>query len=324
VFCICLAVWVGPARVAGEPAAGADAPGGTPFLELIEEAGVYLYPCGTCEATRALTLRSPSLAGEDVAYIQEMLAATGYLEGPGDGVFGPVTARAVAAFQEAHELEPTGEVDLVTWEALADAAESPGVASAPPAPTGFVSILIDTQKLSLTVFSNGEVWRKFTIAAGKSGTPTPLGEWRISNKGVWSGGFGTRWLGLSVPFARYGIHGTNKPRSIGSHASHGCIRMRNRDVEILFRWAGVGTPVKIVGRARTHFGEVPRTIRPGYVGSDVMALQKALKEHGLYRYGIDGRFEAGTLKALREFQWAMRMRVTGMADKATREVLGLP
>jgi len=43
----------------------------------------------------------------------------------------------------------------------------------------------------------------------------------------------------------YGIHGTNTPSSIGHNASHGCIRMRNRDVEQLFDMVAVGDAVEI-------------------------------------------------------------------------------
>ena len=56
---------------------------------------------------------------------------------------------------------------------------------------------------------------------------------------------GTRWLGLSKK--GYGIHGTNAPGSIGRNASHGCIRMRNRDVEELFELVAVGDMVELVG-----------------------------------------------------------------------------
>ena len=56
---------------------------------------------------------------------------------------------------------------------------------------------------------------------------------------------GTRWLGLSLK--GYGIHGTNGPCSIGRNASHGCIRMRNRDVEELFKMVAVGDQVELYG-----------------------------------------------------------------------------
>jgi hypothetical protein len=191
-------------------------------------------------------------------------------------------------------------------------------------PTGFVSLLIDTDKLTLTVFSDEEVWHRFSVAAGKAETPTALGEWRIANKGIWGGAFGSRWLGLSIPWATYGIHGTNRPGSIGSRASHGCVRMRNRDVIVLYGWVKVGTPVKVVGRPQAHFGEVPRTMRNSYIGSDVIRLQQVLREKGLYTGPIDGRFGGGTERALREFQWASFLPVTGVADQATRTALGLP
>ena len=43
----------------------------------------------------------------------------------------------------------------------------------------------------------------------------------------------------------YGIHGTDVPSSIGRAVSHGCIRVRNEDIETLFRIVGVGTPVYV-------------------------------------------------------------------------------
>jgi hypothetical protein len=43
----------------------------------------------------------------------------------------------------------------------------------------------------------------------------------------------------------YGIHGTDEPTSIGRAASHGCVRVRNEDAELLFRIVPIGTPVFI-------------------------------------------------------------------------------
>ena len=43
----------------------------------------------------------------------------------------------------------------------------------------------------------------------------------------------------------YGIHGTNSPRSIGKAKSHGCIRMRNSDVEELFELVDIGDVVEL-------------------------------------------------------------------------------
>ena len=43
----------------------------------------------------------------------------------------------------------------------------------------------------------------------------------------------------------YGIHGTNKPETVGRAVSHGCVRLRNQDIEALFEMVPVGTPVFI-------------------------------------------------------------------------------
>ena len=66
-------------------------------------------------------------------------------------------------------------------------------------------------------------------------------------------------MGLSVK--GYGIHGTNEPKSIGKAASHGCIRLRNKDVEELFGLVRVGDEVELLGQADANlialFGPVP-------------------------------------------------------------------
>jgi hypothetical protein len=51
---------------------------------------------------------------------------------------------------------------------------------------------------------------------------------------------------MGLGYKGYGIHGTNMPHSIGKAASHGCIRMRNHDVEELFELVQVGDPVDLV------------------------------------------------------------------------------
>ena len=52
-------------------------------------------------------------------------------------------------------------------------------------------------------------------------------------------------MGLSA--AGYGLHGTNVPNSIGKNASHGCIRLRNADIEQLFELLAVGDSVELHG-----------------------------------------------------------------------------
>ncbi|WP_179632112.1 L,D-transpeptidase [Clostridium peptidivorans] len=112
---------------------------------------------------------------------------------------------------------------------------------------GNYGIVINTKNLTLTLYSGNNVVKTYPVAVGKPSTPTPLGNFTIVNKIVNPGGpFGVRWMGLSIP--HYGIHGTNNPASIGTRASHGCIRMYNKDVLEIFNKVSIGTPVQIINQ----------------------------------------------------------------------------
>jgi LysM repeat protein len=113
----------------------------------------------------------------------------------------------------------------------------------PIAPTP-LSIAISIRTKTLSLYRYGRLFKTYPVATGKPTTPTPLGNFTIINKQVNPGGpFGTRWMGLSKP--HYGIHGNNNPPSIGTAASNGCVRLYNNDVEDLFNYVTVGTPVTI-------------------------------------------------------------------------------
>ncbi len=64
---------------------------------------------------------------------------------------------------------------------------------------------------------------------------------------------------MGLGYKGYGIHGTNRPTSIGKAASHGCIRMRNQDVEELFELVQVGDEVELTAEVSAElakaFGE---------------------------------------------------------------------
>jgi lipoprotein-anchoring transpeptidase ErfK/SrfK len=127
-------------------------------------------------------------------------------------------------------------------------------------------LLISTSANRLVFYRDGKVAKTYGVATGTGGYPTPHGQWRITAKRMnptwynpnseWSQGMpafippgprnplGTRALNLSASGIR--IHGTPDSWSIGTNASHGCIRMHMRDVEELFEQVEVGTPVLIV------------------------------------------------------------------------------
>jgi len=183
-------------------------------------------------------------------------------------------------------------------------------------------IAIDTDRRTLTVLVDGQPKRTLPCAVGKSLTRTPVGEWTIVDKGIdWGGGFGTRWLGLNVPWGIYGIHGTNKPATVGTAVSAGCIRLQNRDVEWLHSVVKIGTRVTIVG-ARQKVA-VERPLRRGQTGKEVLELQFALRQAGFEIDPVDGRFGSQTEQAVKAVQDFYDLPQTGRADKNVLSLLGL-
>ena len=90
------------------------------------------------------------------------------------------------------------------------------------------------------------------------------------------------WLGLNVPWGKFGIHGTLDPHSVGWASSHGCIRMNNSEVAELYKIVPVGTKVTIVDGVYGPFGKGFRDLKSGMYGADVMEIQKKLKELGFF------------------------------------------
>lgn len=187
-------------------------------------------------------------------------------------------------------------------------------------PKGKISIVIKIPSRILELHEDGNVYKKYRIAVGKSDTPSPIGEWIVDWKSYRDGDiFGTRFLALSVPWGGYGIHGTNQPWSIGRYASHGCIRMRNKDVEELYEWVPVGTPVRIEGQVSA----ISRTLKVGDMGPDVVKLQKKIRELGYYEGRADGFYNKDTEEAIKRFQHDKGLKATGVVDRKVLNLLGL-
>ena len=183
---------------------------------------------------------------------------------------------------------------------------------------------IDLDGKSLTMYENGEAIRQYPIAAGASGTPSPIGVFRVNSRFMPDmSGFGTRFLGLSVPWGSYGIHGTNRPESIGRNASHGCIRMRVKDIEALFPAVPNGTKVAISGGPYGPLGWGRRTLREGDRGADVRQLQLRLMQRGLLWGGADGVFGPATRKAVVAARKELNLSPGDQADPALQERLGM-
>ncbi|WOD41654.1 L,D-transpeptidase [Nodosilinea sp. E11] len=104
----------------------------------------------------------------------------------------------------------------------------------------------------------------YPIGIGRAGWETPTGTFQVrqmKTNPTWIHPFtderiangdsrnplGTRWVGFWTDgHVWVGLHGTSDATSIGTAASHGCIRMHNADVEALFSRIELGTPVRVV------------------------------------------------------------------------------
>lgn len=127
-------------------------------------------------------------------------------------------------------------------------------------------IVVSTSANTLKLYNKGKLTKQYGVATGTGGYPTPHGQFRITLKRMnptwvnpnsdWSKGMppyigpgpnnplGTRALNLNASGIR--IHGSPEAGSIGTNASHGCIRMLIPQSEELFEKVDVGTPVLIV------------------------------------------------------------------------------
>ena len=129
------------------------------------------------------------------------------------------------------------------------------------------TLVVDLSGLKLQLYDGLRLRKTYPVAAGQPQYPTPPGEWTVIDKvenptwvnpapDGWGAGLpasipggpsnplGTRAIYLDAPGIR--IHGTSSSSSIGTYASHGCVRMYMSDVEELYELVDVGATVHIV------------------------------------------------------------------------------
>jgi lipoprotein-anchoring transpeptidase ErfK/SrfK len=129
-------------------------------------------------------------------------------------------------------------------------------------------VVVSIPDRKLAVLEDGKILRVFQVAVGANVSPSPTGEFqiahRLTNPTYYHPGvvippgkdnpLGPRWVGLNQK--GFGIHGTNQPLSIGKAASHGCIRMRNREIAQFFELVSVGDTVSIRGERDEEVAQI--------------------------------------------------------------------
>jgi lipoprotein-anchoring transpeptidase ErfK/SrfK len=126
-------------------------------------------------------------------------------------------------------------------------------------------LTLDRSTFTLRLWEDLKLAKTYTVAVGMEGLETPEGLYAIQEKeenptwhvpdSSWAGSLAgqdippgpanpikARWMGI---FEGAGIHGTEETYSLGSAASHGCVRMAIPDVEELYDRVEVGTPIYI-------------------------------------------------------------------------------
>jgi hypothetical protein len=184
--------------------------------------------------------------GQDVEQLQEKLIELKFYSGEVSSVLDLATIEAVKRFQAEEGFEVTGVVDSQTLASLGP------------------RVLVNLSRCSLVLDRPGHELKRYSVAIGAPSFPTPPGKYKIVYKemnptwmppdSAWAkeaksippgpgNPLGTRWIGLDS--GSVGIHGTNADWSIGTAASHGCVRMHIPEVEELYELVEAGYPVYI-------------------------------------------------------------------------------
>ena len=182
-------------------------------------------------------------------------------------------------------------------------------------------ILINAASRILCLYDGDVRLRLYPVGLGKVSTPTPFGYYKILTKEIdppWidpsnpeyevpSGSdnpLGYRWMQFQ---GNYGIHGTDRPDSIGFYVSNGCVRMREADVEDLFDIVEIGTPVEItynrVVVEKADDGNVVYYIYPDGYGRqplDIKTVDSWLIPWGVSAFADDSEIEKAIYKSAGE------------------------
>jgi lipoprotein-anchoring transpeptidase ErfK/SrfK len=125
-----------------------------------------------------------------------------------------------------------------------------------------IHLLLKLGERRVYVYRGQKLLNKYPVAVGKKKWETPQGDWKVElmlkNPG-WTNfktgeqlapgpdnPLGERWIGFwNDGKDEIGFHGTTNLSSIGKAASHGCVRMSNRNVKEMYRLVKVGTVVRV-------------------------------------------------------------------------------
>lgn len=118
-------------------------------------------------------------------------------------------------------------------------------------------LVLDRRRFRLRLYRGCDLVKTVRVGIGTGKTPTPVGQFyltsliKLPDPGTLYGPYAYGLSGYSEVLEWWkfggiiGLHGTDDPSSIGKRSSHGCIRMRNRDIRALVKLLPLGTPIVI-------------------------------------------------------------------------------
>jgi lipoprotein-anchoring transpeptidase ErfK/SrfK len=123
-------------------------------------------------------------------------------------------------------------------------------------------LVLKLKERRVYAYQNDRVLASFPVAVGKKGWETPTGNFKVMQmienpqwRNPWNGKIsppgpksplGERWIGFWTNGKNYiGFHGTPGEHVMGQAVSHGCVRMRNKDVKALYEFVQMGIPVVV-------------------------------------------------------------------------------
>ena len=245
------------------------------------------------------TLRLGS-RGTAVLQLQQALNALGYDTNGADGKFGKGTERAVKAYQQANGLTADGKAGVKTLAQLYSGSSVSGSTS------GTASSEIYTAK------------NPNTLQSGDSGSKVTQLQNALKLLGFYTGGvdgkFGSGTKNAVIQFQRAngltadGLAGTKTQTLLYAQVNNGI---------------SGGTSSSGSSSSGTSSGTsgFTRTLRKGYTGADVIAVQQKLKELGFYSGSVDGVYCTGSIAAVKKFQQQNGLTADGLVGSRTYAAL---
>ncbi len=237
---------------------------------------------------RVLSVTSPFMQGADVLAVQRALAARGFNPGPIDGIYGPSTANAVEQFQASSGILITGQVCGPTYTALGIACVSVPPCPVPP------PITCRVLRVQSPFLSGQDVFavQHALVAAGFS------------------------------PGAIDGVYGPNTAAAVRAFQASRGLPVTGVVCGQTYVLLNVGcTSIPPCPGAITC--RVLRVTTPFMSGPDVVAVQQALIARGFNPGSVDGIYGPMTANAVRAFQAANGLPVTGIVCGQAYVLLGV-